>query len=114
MWWTAQQSGMIGAVGGSMIGVMGGLVGCLSFMVAKGKGKPLMVGIYVGMLIVGLGLLAAGVAAVATAQPRHVWNPLFLGGTISTSVFGGMLPTILARYRAAESRRFEAEQLRRS
>ncbi len=113
-WWSLQDSNLIGAIGGASIGMVGGLVGSLSVLVARGKAKPLMVGIYAGMAGLGVCLLVAGVLAVSTGQPRHVWFPLCLGGTIATSVFGGMLPMILARYRSAEVRRMEAEQLRRS
>ncbi len=113
-WWTLQQSNLIGGFGGASIGMMGGLVGSLSVLVVRGKAKPLMVGIYVGMAALGACLLVAGVFAVSTGQPRHVWFPLCIGGTIATTVFGGMLPVILARYRNAEVRRMEAEQLRRS
>lgn len=113
-WWTVQQGGMVGAIGGGAMGMAGALVGSLSFLVARGKAKPLMVGIFVGMLLVGLALIVAGVIAVTSSQPRHVWYPLILSGGVGTAVFGGLLPVILARYRNAEARRMEAAQLRRS
>lgn len=113
-WWTNQQSGLIGGIGGAAIGIAGALVGSLSFLIARGKGKPLMLGIYITMILIGISLLIAGITAVLKDQPRHVWYPLCLGGSISMMIFGGMFPMILQRYRAAEQRRIEAEQLRRS
>lgn len=113
-WWTQHQSGLIGGIGGAAIGMVGALVGSLSFLVARGKCKRMMIGLFLCMLVVGVALLSTGIAAVVLKQPYHVWNPLVLGGFITTSVFGGLLPVTLGRYRAAESRRLEAEQLRRS
>lgn len=113
-WWTAQQAGIIGGVGGGAIGMVGALVGSLSFLVVRGKAKPLMVGLFIAMIAMGLCLLAAGVVALTQSQPSHVYNPLFLGGFIALSVFGPLLPVTLSRYRQADVRRLEAEQLRRA
>jgi hypothetical protein len=47
-------------------------------------------------------------------QPYHVWYPLALAGFILTFVCGGLLPVLLLRYRQAEARRMQAQDLRRS
>ena len=112
-WWTAQQGNLIGAFGGSAIGMVGAIIGSLSFLVVRGKAKPLMVGMFVTMIVVGLALLGAGFVALASTQPRHVYYPLLLGGVIGTTLFGGLFPVILSRYRNAEARRMEAAQIRR-
>ena len=113
-WWTDQQAGLIGGLGGSAIGMVGAMVGSLSFLIVRGKAKTFMVGTFVTMVVIGAALLAAGATALVLKQPYHVWFPLVLGGVITSCVFGGMLPGILGRYRNAEARRMEAEQLRRS
>jgi hypothetical protein len=113
-WWTAQQAGLIGGLGGGAIGMAGALVGSLSFLAVRGKAKPLMVGLFGAMIGLGLCLLGAGAVALIQSQPYHVYYPLFLGGFVATCVFGALLPVILMRYRQADVRRLEAEQLRRA
>jgi hypothetical protein len=113
-WWTAQQAGLIGGIGGAGIGLGGALIGSMSFLVARGKAKSLMVGVFAAMIALGLCLLGAGIVALIQSQPYHVFYPLLLEGFISTCVFGALLPVILMRYRQAEMRRMEAEQLRRA
>jgi hypothetical protein len=113
-WWTIQQANNIGAIGGGAVGVVGAVVGSMSILVVRGRAKPLMVGLLVTMILVGLVSLGAGVAALVQKQPYHVWYPISLGGFLSTCIFGSLLPICLFGYRKAEVRRMEAEQLRRS
>lgn len=113
-WWSAQQAGIIGAIGGSAVGIVGALIGSMSFLVARGKAKPLFLSVFGVMIAVGVIALCVGVVALIQRQPYHVWYPLGLGGLVCSVIFGGLLPVIMMRYKAAESRRFEAEQLRRA
>lgn len=113
-WWTAQQAGMIGGIGGAAIGMAGAAIGSMSFLIARGKGKPVIVGAMVAMVVLGAVLLTAGVVAAIKGQPYHVLYPLLLGGSISIGVFGALTPMVITRYRAAEARRLQAEELRRS
>jgi hypothetical protein len=113
-WWSEQQAGIIGAVGGSAVGIVGAMIGSMSFLVVRGKAKGLFMGVFAAMIAIGVAALGAGLLALIQHQPYHVWYPLGLGGLVTCAVFGGLTPVILARYRAAESRRFDAEQLRRS
>lgn len=112
-WWSQSNAGLIGGIGGSVIGLLGALFGTVGGCLApRGKAKPFVVG---GMLLVaalGTVTLIAGIVAVAMAQPYHVWYPLLLGGGLTAGLFGGLTPVILARYRQAEARRMESEQLR--
>lgn len=112
-WWTEQQAGLVGGLGGAAIGMVGAMVGSMSFLVVRGKAKPFMVGVFAVMVGLGLVLMAAGVVALVKSQPTHVWSILVLGGFLCAGIFGGLLPVILARYRAADARRMQAEQLRR-
>jgi hypothetical protein len=114
-WWTAQQAGLFGAIGGSAIGVLGALLGTVGGIGApRGKCKgPVfsLIGIALGL---GALSLVAGVVAVIAGQPYHVFYPLLLGGGITSVVFGAALPVFQARYRQADMRRLDAESLRRS
>lgn len=112
-WWTAQEAGLIGGIGGTALGMVGAAIGSMSFLIIQGKGKPAIVGLMVAMVSVGLMLLIGGIVAAAMGQPYHVVFVLLLGGFIATGVFGALLPVVLKRYRAAEVRRLHAAELRR-
>lgn len=114
-WFTPQQGNMIGAIGGAVFGGIGGgvtgpLIGALA---PRGRAKPLVIGLMVFWIVLGVIALGAGVYAIIDEQPRHVWGPLMLIGSITTLVMGGLLPVALHRYRQADQRRLEAEELRR-
>ncbi len=113
-WWNAYNGNMIGAYGGAAIGVLGGTLGALAGTLApRGKCKGLILGGMIALALMGVVLLVAGITAVIVGQPYHVWYPLVLGGGILTVVCGPLVPVIRLRYRQAEARRLDAEELRR-
>jgi len=68
-----------------------------------------------GLLVaIGLVCLTAGIVALVLRQPYHVWYPLLLGGFILSFCCGGLTPVLMLRYRQAEARRMQAQDLRRS
>jgi hypothetical protein len=112
-WFTQTQSVYIGAFGGAGVGVLGGILGPMAGVLApRGKAKGLVLGLHGTVVVLGVIVLIAGIVAVSTGQPRHVWYPLLLGGGILTCVMGGLFPVVLGRYRAAEQRRMQAAELR--
>lgn len=114
-WWTAQEAGLLGAMGGSAVGVVGALIGTLAGAFArKGKLQPVVMALLVLLTVTCAGSLVTGITALAIKQPYHVWFPLLLLGIIGTSVGAALIPVIANVYRQAENRRFEAEQIRRA
>ena len=114
-WWTEGQAGWIGGSLGSFFGILGGVFGTVCGICApRGKCKALVYGISVFMIAAGVAALIAGIVALLLGQPYVVWYPLVLVGIICTAVVGGLTPVIRRRYREAEQRRLEAEELRRS
>ena len=101
-WWSPQMAGLIGGIGGSLIGCLGGFIGILAGM---GKGRRFVLTTTVILIFVGFFLVIAGVAAVAMKQPYAVWYPLLLGGTILTFVLSINLYSIKRRYDDLEIRR---------
>jgi len=101
-WWTPEQSGLIGGIGGSIIGCFGGLIGCLAGMGKARRFVLAMIKIFIALGI--LSLIAGGIAA-ATKQPYTVYYPLLLAGFILTIVFSVNLPSIQRRYDELEIRR---------
>ncbi len=99
-------------IGGTAIGVAGGVLGTMIGILApRGKCKRLVLGLHLGLIVVSLGFLVAGIVALAAKQPYGVWYGLLLPGVIGTFVFGSLLPTIRLRYRQAEMRKSMAADL---
>jgi hypothetical protein len=114
-WWTDQQAAWIGAIGGSAIGLIGAILGTLGgICVPRGKCKGWVLGLMAFNLVAGVALLTAGIVGLTAHQPYAVWYPLVLGGGILGFVNAGLLPVVRARYREADRRRLQAEELRRS
>ncbi len=115
-WFDPQSFGTyFGALGGAAVGLLGGFFGGVGAWAAqRGKWRGLMLG---GMAVVG-GLCAlsliAGLAGLGLGQPYGVWYPLTLIGGLGAGCFLGLRPVMRKRYAEAESRRMEAQALRRS
>jgi H+/Cl- antiporter ClcA len=113
-WWTDQQAGWIGGIAGAAFGLFGGLFGTVAGLCApRGKCKRVVYGMAAVLIAVGAGGLCAGIVALALTQPYGVWYPLILMGGIASVLSCVFTPLVRMRYREAENRRLEAEQLRR-
>jgi hypothetical protein len=113
-WWSMQEAAWVGAIGGSLLGILGGTVGAASGIFApRGRFRGAIVGSMGALAVIGAAVLIVGVVALSARQPYHVWYPMLLGGGILSLVCGCLLPVILMRYRVAEQRRMDAASLRR-
>jgi hypothetical protein len=101
-WWSDRQAGMLGAIVGSALGILGAVIGWLG-SAARAKGFVLRT--LRGMGWLGIGGLALGAWALALGQPYAVYYPLILLG-ITCTALGFSLPRSL-------SRRYEESELRR-
>jgi hypothetical protein len=101
-----------GWIPGTVFGCLGGLWGALGGTLAPlGKARPLVMGLGWLLLLGSAGLLAAGVAALCDGQPYGIWYGLGLPGLIGVVVIGALFPMARLRYRQAEERRMQAEDL---
>ena len=101
-WWSPQQIGLIGGIGGSVIGCFGALLGLLA---SKGKARSFVLTTMKIFIALGILLTIAGFVAVVSSQPYAVWFALLLPGVILTLVFSLNLPSIQRRYDELEIRR---------
>ncbi len=107
-------AGLVGGLIGGGIGILGAVYGTVVGVFApRGKGRPFVFAVHWAALAVGGVLVVAGVTAVITGQPYGVWYALLLPGLLLTVLMGTATPMIRLRYRQAEHRRLEAEELRR-
>ena len=112
-WWTIQQTALIGAIGGSSIGVLGGLMGSVIGVCApRGIARRLVYSSIGACILIGAVMLIAGIVALAGSQPMHVALPLLLGGSILDITLGPLIPVVHMRYRQADQRKLDAQSLR--
>lgn len=97
---------------GTLLGVAGGIWGSLLGVLApRGKGKTLLMGACFLMLAIASVMMAAGLVGWTTGQPWLVWYPLLLPGILTLAVLGPLGFVARTRYREAELRRMQAQEL---
>ena len=104
-WWSARSGTLFGAMLGSLVGVVGAIIGVLG---GRGKARRTVLALLVGMIAVGGCLVLVGAAAALSSQPRHVWYPLLVIGGASSLIGLVILPAMRRRFAADELRRIEA------
>lgn len=108
-WFGTLFGALAGGIGGSLLGVWGGLLGTFAW---QGKHRALVLGGLYVFALVGLAFVGFGVLALAAGQPWGIWyGPLLLG-----LLFTVLVPMALGlghrAYATAEKRRLQAEALR--
>ena len=98
-WFGARAGILIGAIGGTVIGLWGALIGVLA---ARGRAKGFVLMSAGVLFVVGVGSLVAGVTALLTQQPYAVYYPLLLvGGILAVAMFA-LRRSLPQRYEALE------------
>ncbi len=99
-------------VPGTVLGLFGGLWGAASGSLApRGKAKGIILGSGIAALIASAVSLAAGLVALAVGQPFGVWYTLLLPGVLGLMVLCPLVPMVWFRYRQAEGRKMQADDL---
>jgi hypothetical protein len=104
-WFDTRSAALLGAIGGTLIGLWGALIGVLT---ARGKARQFVVASTNALLVIGVASLIGGIAAVATGQPYAVYYPLLLIGIIVVIVFGRMRGNLSARYEQLELKKMQS------
>ncbi|HEX6230269.1 MAG TPA: hypothetical protein VF029_00985 [Actinomycetota bacterium] len=104
-WWSDRTAGLMGAVGGTLIGVLGAAIGAL---VSRGRARAFTMAAIGSAFAVGVALVLVGLVAIGMGQPPAVTFTLLLGGGIVAAVFGVGLRSARRAYADAELRRMRA------
>lgn len=104
-WWTGRQAGILGAVLGSALGMLGAVVGWLG---SAGRNRRFVLGALTAMAWLGIGALLLGVLAFARGQPYEVYYPLALVGALGTALGFSLPRSLTRRYEELELRRMQA------
>lgn len=104
-WWDGRQAGLIGAIGGSVMGGLGAVVGWLA---SAGRARRFVFATLALFAWMGLGALVAGAIAVMRGQPYDVYYPLGLLGTIGAAIGFGLPRSLSRRYEHLELQRMRA------
>ena len=105
---------LAGGILGGGVGVLGAVYGSLVGVLApQGKRRSFVMALHWGMMALGAVFLVAGIWAAVAGQPYGVWYALLLPGALLVVLMGAFTPVIKQRYRQAEHRRLQAEEFRR-
>ncbi len=97
---------------GALFGVLGGLWGtCAGLLAPRGKARGFVAGFGLLLIAVSAAFLVAGLVAYRAGQPYGIWYGLGLPGAIGLGVMVPNFYVVLTRYREAEERRMQAEDL---
>ncbi len=104
-WWSDRTAGLLGAIAGSILGCLGGLVGWLT---SAGRARRVALTTVKLMILVGVIGLAVGGVALARSQPYAVYYPLLLIGSLCSVLPAALFRSIRRRYEEIELRRMRA------
>ncbi|MDJ0700849.1 MAG: hypothetical protein QNJ07_13425 [Woeseiaceae bacterium] len=104
-WFSNRTMALVGAIGGSLIGVWSGLIG---FLASRGKARGFVLGSATVLIVLGVATFAIGTIVLATGQPYAVFYPLLLLGGIIIFVYGILRRVLPKRYEAIEMQKMHA------
>lgn len=104
-WFSNRSAGLLGAIGGTLLGLWGAVIGIAS---SRGKARAFVVASANAMLVIGILCLVAGAVAAALRQPYAVYYTLLLFGVILVAVMGMLRGTLVARYEQLELKRMQS------
>ena len=104
-WFGGRGAGLVGGIGGTLVGLLGALIGWLC---SRGAARNLVIALLRLMLLIGLACLAVAFFALLRGQPFTVWYPCGLLGVVCTVVPLGLMRTVRTRYQAEEMRKMQA------
>jgi hypothetical protein len=104
-WLTPRQISLFGGIGGSVLGVLGALVGILA---SRGQARALVLALLKGMFVFGAVALLVATFGLWLSQPPGLLSALLLFGVICTVLPATLLGRVRRQYEEREFRRMRA------
>jgi hypothetical protein len=104
-WWSDRQAGLLGAIVGSALGILGSLIGWLG---SAGRARGFVLNTLKTIAWLGVTGLVVGTVALLSGQPYPVYYPLLLSGGISAALGFSLPRSLNRRYEDLELRRMQA------
>ena len=104
-WFGNRTMALVGAIGGTLVGLWGGLIG---FLASRGKARGFVLGSTTVLVVLGIASVIVGTVVLATGQPYGAYYPLLLVGAIIAVVFGNLRRVLPQRYGAMELKKMQA------
>jgi hypothetical protein len=108
-WFSEPQAGVIGGWMGAICGIFGGIIGCAAgFLVPRGKGRTLVLGLLGALAVSGLLQILTGMVGLVGGQPWYVQQLFWTTGLLNLILGLILIPVINRQYSMAELRKMEA------
>ena len=104
-WMGTNLTTWVGALGGCLVGLWGGIVG---YLVPRGKARGFVIGSANLLVVAGIVAFLAGLYAIGSGRPYAVYYPLLMLGAILVFVVGWLRVGLPGRYEAAELKKMQA------
>jgi hypothetical protein len=104
-WWSARTSIRIGAIGGSVVGYLGALIGVLG---GCGIARRFVLTLTAVVAVAGLVSLVTGLIAVILGQPYMIYYPLLILGIVMSASMGPIFFGLRWAYAQRELRKMAA------
>lgn len=100
-WWAEEHAGWFGGLIGGTIGLLGGAIGTCAGL---RRARTFVLTSSLILACCGVVALFAGIVALKTEQPYHVYFPLLLMGGVCTFAFGFNYPGMKRVYDSLDAR----------
>lgn len=104
-WISNRNATLLGAIGGSLLGVWGAVIGVFS---TRGKARHFVLGSAKILLLIGIASIGIGLAALAAAQPYAVYSPFLLIGILLVALMATLRRTLSMHYERLELKRMQS------
>jgi len=112
MWFEPYMAGWIGGIAGGLLGTLASVWGIMAHKFApKAKYKKFIFAFFMAFIVAGVISLCAGIIAIVTGQPYHVWYIFMFFGILTVPIMTSRYMSVKKIYRQAELNKMNVDDL---